>query len=106
MPNVNFEKTENKPGYVILDVGTSDLTSHNNAERIAKSMVDLAKKILSKITALLAYQALYLQITVSTLKLKEQMLLKSIQSNVGIHLMDTIPGPSALKSTLTTANCG
>ena len=43
-PNPNFEKTENKPGYMILDVRTNNLASGNNTKRIAKSMVDLAKK--------------------------------------------------------------
>ena len=34
---------EDKPDYLILHVGTNDLESENNAERIAKSIVDLAK---------------------------------------------------------------
>lgn len=41
--NPDFEKTKSKPGYIILDVRTNNLASENNAERIAKSMVDLVK---------------------------------------------------------------
>ena len=54
-----------KPDHVFLKVGTNDLASENNAERIAKSIVDLAKKFLSKITVLLAYLVLYLEMTES-----------------------------------------
>ena len=37
-----------KPDHVFLKVGTNDLASENNAERIAKSIVDLAKKFFVK----------------------------------------------------------
>ena len=36
---------EDKPDHVILHVGTNDLASENNAERIAKTIVDLAKTL-------------------------------------------------------------
>ena len=34
---------ENKPDHVMLHVGTNDLASENNANRIGKSIVDLTK---------------------------------------------------------------
>ena len=38
---------EDKPDHLILHVGTNDLASENNAERIAKSIVDLAKGLVA-----------------------------------------------------------
>ena len=38
---------EDKPDHLILHVWTNDLASENNAERIAKSIVDLAKGLVS-----------------------------------------------------------
>ena len=38
---------EDKPDHLILHVGTNDLASENNAERIAKSIVDLPKSLVA-----------------------------------------------------------
>ena len=45
---------EENPDHIILDVGTNDLSSENNAERVGKSIVDLAKSLLSEIGKLLS----------------------------------------------------
>ena len=39
---------EENPDHIILHVGTNDLSSENNAERVGKSIVDLAKSLLSE----------------------------------------------------------
>ena len=38
---------EDRPHHIILHVGTNDLASENNAERIEKSIVDLAKGLVA-----------------------------------------------------------
>ena len=38
---------EDRPHHIILHVGTNDLVSENNAERIEKSIVDLAKGLVA-----------------------------------------------------------
>ena len=38
---------EDKPDHLILHVGTNDLASENNAERIAKPIVDFAKGLVA-----------------------------------------------------------
>ena len=39
---------EENPDHIILHVGTNDLSSENNAERVGKSIVDLEKSLLSE----------------------------------------------------------
>ena len=38
---------DENPDHIILHVGTNDLNSENNPERVAKSSVDLAKRMVS-----------------------------------------------------------
>ena len=58
---------EDKPDHMILHVGTNDLAFKNNAERIEKSIVDLAKGLVA------AYVNSYL---------------KRMCSNVNVHFID------------------
>ena len=39
---------EDNPDHIILLVGTNELSSENDAERVGKSIVDLAKSLLSE----------------------------------------------------------
>lgn len=84
-------------------MGNNDLAPENNAERLAKSIVDLTKNS-AKVDCLVNMSVLYiyLEMTITALKMKKYAIFLEACTRILAFNLYTTRGLSTLKTTLTT----